>query len=292
MQSHSKRKKQIRNNLVYSINESLPFSGEFFTLHLNGQDATTESYKDGKKDGEWVSWHEDGQEKEVHSYKDGKKDDEWGSWHEDGQEDLTNSIKHELTVNSKDNSTLAAVEEIKNKDIFNEIALRFKKKHQEVVESGAIKHILPLEFHQSNDSFFTGFTSVDFPNTPNEGIMFVIGPKNNTLQLQCIEADTGSFGDLMDNIYHEIQVINFADITDDKIDEIYGILSKHEYLGGDSLESVEDPNYKTLLGSYRFYSSPSQKTVASKPKVSNLFTFTIIVTSVVVLMTAWLILVN
>ena len=168
----------------------------------------------------------------------------------------------------------------KNLDEFNELISRFKKIYDEVVELGLTIHILPLRFILIDGGFFIGFTTLDHPDSPNEGMLFVIGSEDRTLQLQCMEFDSSDYS----NYYHEIQNIKFSDITDEKIYEIYKVLSKYEYLGGgkedinsyvlgdqiingkvsmeDLLKISEEDN--TLLATYSFYTSKVDKSNTSK----------------------------
>jgi len=146
----------------------------------------------------------------------------------------------------------------KNLDEFNELISRFKKIYDEVVELGLTIHILPLRFILIDGGFFIGFTTPYYPDSPNEGMLFVIGSEDRTLQLQCMEFDSSDHS----NYYHEIQNIKFSDITDEKIYEIYKVLSKWEYLGGKQLEAINPED--TLLATYSFYTSKVDKSNTSK----------------------------
>jgi hypothetical protein len=137
----------------------------------------------------------------------------------------------------------------KNLDEFNELISRFKKIYDEVVELGLTIHISPFRFILIDSGFFIGFTQLDYPDSPNEGMLFLIGSEDRTLQLQCMEFDSSDYS----NYYHEIQNIKFSDITDEKIYEIYKVLSKYEYLGGKQLQAINPED--TLLATYSFYTS-------------------------------------
>jgi len=117
-----------REDLVYRVNESEPYSGWVKSMLRSGVKGGLYRYKDGKLDGLMTQWHENGQKKDETTFKDGKKDGHstmwwmtggreqkrsegtfkdgkgdglWTRWDENGQKRLEGTYKDGETVSEK-----------------------------------------------------------------------------------------------------------------------------------------------------------------------------------------------
>lgn len=77
--------KQIRNGVVYLVNEDKPYSGIIVKKYENGQIEIKERYKDGLPEGEQYFYHSNGQVSMKGTFKKGKVVGEATSYYEDGQ---------------------------------------------------------------------------------------------------------------------------------------------------------------------------------------------------------------
>lgn len=135
--------KQVRNGIVYTVNEDKPFTGTVVGKYENGQNKLVEKFKDGKFDGEQLYYYENGQIKEKISYAlgipvgtyyeyhkngevsytgaftDGKKSGEWNRYTEDKKLILTEFYKDGKLDNVK--QYLIDTEKLKGKinSLFN-----------------------------------------------------------------------------------------------------------------------------------------------------------------------------
>ncbi|MDB4763021.1 hypothetical protein OAG38_04690 [Akkermansiaceae bacterium] len=76
-----------RKGIRYLKNSDTPYTGEYFTVHRNGQKKATGSFKGGKTDGLVTSWHENGQKRFEVNFKDGRFHGLNLLWHENGQKE-------------------------------------------------------------------------------------------------------------------------------------------------------------------------------------------------------------
>ena len=77
--------KQIRNGVVYTVNEDKPFTGKIVGKYENGQKKLVENFKNGKFEGEQVYYYENGQIEEKVSYKDGNPIGVYYEYHRNGE---------------------------------------------------------------------------------------------------------------------------------------------------------------------------------------------------------------
>lgn len=77
--------KQIRNGVVYTVNEDKPFTGKVVGKYKNGQEKLVENFKNGKFEGEQVYYYESGQIEEKLSYKDGNPIGVYYEYHRNGE---------------------------------------------------------------------------------------------------------------------------------------------------------------------------------------------------------------
>lgn len=77
--------KQVRNGVVYTVNESEPFTGKVTGKYNNGQVKIAEKFKAGKYDGEQLYYYDNGQIKEKISFKDGKAIGTYTEYHKNGE---------------------------------------------------------------------------------------------------------------------------------------------------------------------------------------------------------------
>jgi len=54
----NKAQLQLRNDIAYEVNSSIPFTGTVSSYHLNGQISTLVHFINGKNDGLATHWHE------------------------------------------------------------------------------------------------------------------------------------------------------------------------------------------------------------------------------------------
>ena len=84
---------QKRDNIIYLLNETKPFTGKNLCKYENGLKRSEGNFKDGKKDGKWTEWYENGQKKSGGYYKDGKKHGKYTVWYENGQKEAEVNYK-------------------------------------------------------------------------------------------------------------------------------------------------------------------------------------------------------
>lgn len=77
-------KKQIRNGIVYEVNQDKSFTGKFIAKYDNGQLKVSEEYIDGLANGTQISYYKNGQTKEELKYENGKPVGEYLSYYENG----------------------------------------------------------------------------------------------------------------------------------------------------------------------------------------------------------------
>ena len=88
-----------KDGLKYHPETKELYSGEVFSLYVDGKKEFEGSYKDGImwSKTEWV-WYKNGQKKEEKTYKDGKEDGLWTFWYSNGQKQLEETYKDGLVV--------------------------------------------------------------------------------------------------------------------------------------------------------------------------------------------------
>lgn len=77
--------KQIRNGVVYTVNEAEPFTGKVTGKFENGKVKVSENFKDGKFDGEQIYYYDNGQIKEKINYKNGIAVGTYNAYHKNGE---------------------------------------------------------------------------------------------------------------------------------------------------------------------------------------------------------------
>lgn len=77
--------KQIRNGVVYTVNQNKPFTGKVVGKYKNGQQKLVENFKNGKFEGEQVYYYENGQIEEKLSYQDGNPVGVYYEYHRNGE---------------------------------------------------------------------------------------------------------------------------------------------------------------------------------------------------------------
>lgn len=77
--------KQVRNGIVYTVNEEKPFTGKVVGKYNNGKEKLIEKFKDGKFDGEQIYYYDNGQIEEKITYKLGEAIGTYYSYHKNGE---------------------------------------------------------------------------------------------------------------------------------------------------------------------------------------------------------------
>lgn len=77
--------KQVRNGIVYTVNEEKPFTGKVVGKYSNGKDKIIEKFKNGKFDGEQIYYYDNGQIEEKITYKLGEAIGTYYSYHRNGE---------------------------------------------------------------------------------------------------------------------------------------------------------------------------------------------------------------
>lgn len=77
--------KQIRNGVVYTINQETPYTGKVIGKYENGQIKIKENFKNGKYDGEQLSYFENGQIKEKINFENGVAVGTYYEYHKNGE---------------------------------------------------------------------------------------------------------------------------------------------------------------------------------------------------------------
>jgi len=72
-------------NVVFSPNDTNPYTGIYLCKFHNGQTEREGRYKNGKLDGKWTVWYENGQKESEINYKNGKLDGMSTWWSKKGQ---------------------------------------------------------------------------------------------------------------------------------------------------------------------------------------------------------------
>ena len=72
-------------NIVFLVNETIPYTGKYLCKYDNGLKEKEGRYKDGKLDGKSTIWYENGQKWYEGNYKNGKLDGKWIWWNKNGQ---------------------------------------------------------------------------------------------------------------------------------------------------------------------------------------------------------------
>ncbi len=86
--------KQVRNGIVYTVNEDRPFTGKVIGKYSNGKEKIMENFRDGKFDGEQVYYYDNGQIKEKINYKLGEAVGVYNSYHKNGEIAYTGNFKN------------------------------------------------------------------------------------------------------------------------------------------------------------------------------------------------------
>jgi len=84
---------QERNDLLYQVNKSEPYSGWVKEMYDSGQVQVLTQYKDGKEHGLVTEWHPNGQKKFQSVAKDGKAQGSYTEWHENGNKSSEGTYK-------------------------------------------------------------------------------------------------------------------------------------------------------------------------------------------------------
>ncbi len=92
---------QERDDLVYRVNESEPYSGWAKEMYDSGQAKGLGQFKDGKQDGLEMRWHENGQKSYEATYKDGELDGLRTRWNENGQKKSETTFKDGKELSAK-----------------------------------------------------------------------------------------------------------------------------------------------------------------------------------------------
>ena len=74
-----------RDNLVYEINSTTPYTGRVVEYHKNGQLLQIKNYKEGKRHGLFESYYPTGQLSNRMNYNEGKIDGVWESYSWNGE---------------------------------------------------------------------------------------------------------------------------------------------------------------------------------------------------------------
>ena len=85
----------IKNGLVYEINQQQPYTGKFISKYKDGHNKEEINYKNGKKDGLIVLWYENGQKRVEGNYKNNKKEGLAVLWYENGQKLAEGNYKND-----------------------------------------------------------------------------------------------------------------------------------------------------------------------------------------------------
>ena len=71
--------------LIYSPNSNKPYTGDIYSIYVNGKKKLEGKYNNGIKDGLWIEWYKNGQKMEEEIYKNGEEDGKWTWWYKNGQ---------------------------------------------------------------------------------------------------------------------------------------------------------------------------------------------------------------
>jgi antitoxin component YwqK of YwqJK toxin-antitoxin module len=82
-----------KEELLYLLNTTTPYSGWAKLTYRNGQIKALAHYKKGKSDGPVIEWHEGGGKKGQGQFSDGIKQGVWTSWHKDGKKEAEGEYK-------------------------------------------------------------------------------------------------------------------------------------------------------------------------------------------------------
>ena len=82
---HPIDQKQNRDDLVYIVNSTKPFTGSFCSYTCYSKIHHIESFINGRMDGPSITYFENGQKSSEEFYKNGKKDDSSIRWYKNGQ---------------------------------------------------------------------------------------------------------------------------------------------------------------------------------------------------------------
>ena len=77
-------KKQVRDGIVYVVNENQPFTGKLISKFDNGQIEVSEQYRNGQADGPQISYYSNGQIKEKVTFQMGKPVGDYARYYENG----------------------------------------------------------------------------------------------------------------------------------------------------------------------------------------------------------------
>ena len=84
--------KQVRNGLVYTVNEEIPYTGKVIGKYSDGKDKLIEHFKDGKFNGEQLYYYDNGQVKEKITYNLGEVVGTYYSYHKNGELNYTGAF--------------------------------------------------------------------------------------------------------------------------------------------------------------------------------------------------------
>ena len=90
-----------RDNLLYQLNKSEPFSGWVKEMYDSGQVLALGLLKDGTLEGPYMWWNENGQKRQEGIYKDGEVDGPYMLWHDNGQKMAEGTYKDGESVSGK-----------------------------------------------------------------------------------------------------------------------------------------------------------------------------------------------
>ena len=77
-----------RNDIYYSINSDVPYSGRVFSTYINGQNEFVGTLKNGHEEGLLTHWYENGQKQTEEYYKQGVLNGSFVLWYENGQKKI------------------------------------------------------------------------------------------------------------------------------------------------------------------------------------------------------------